>query len=86
MADGLGPYERTPEVDARLQNDFTYHKPVGDQAERYEAIRFAGYLLALHLTERAPPSRELSLALTKVDEAVFWANAAIARNEKEEGG
>ena len=28
-----------------------------------------------------PDSRELSLALTNLEQAVFWANASIARNE-----
>lgn len=29
----------------------------------------------------APDSREKSLALTHLEDAVMWANAAIARNE-----
>lgn len=31
--------------------------------------------------ELCPESRERSLAFTKIDEAVMWANASIARNE-----
>lgn len=49
---------------------------------RYELSRDFAKNFALMLTRNCPPSRELSLALTKVDEAVFWANASIARNEK----
>lgn len=30
------------------------------------------------MVRRISPSRERSLALTKLDEALFWANAAIA--------
>jgi hypothetical protein len=65
----------------KLEKDFTYHAPKGDQVPRYQAIRdqaknFAAYVLAATI-----PSREQSLALTKLEEAVFWANAAIARNE-----
>lgn len=37
---------------------------------------------AVWLLGICPDSRELSTALTKLEEAVFWANAAIARNEK----
>ena len=33
------------------------------------------------LVDECPDSRELSVALTKLEEAVMWANAAIARNE-----
>ena len=35
----------------------------------------------LQFAEKAPQSREQSLALTNVEQAIFWANAAIARNE-----
>lgn len=31
-----------------------------------------------HMVRCISPSRERSLALTKLDEALFWANAAIA--------
>lgn len=33
---------------------------------------------AEEMIRRISPSRERSLALTKLDEALFWANAAIA--------
>lgn len=60
---------------------FTYHRPVDDQSERYERIRSEAYRLGIILNENCPQSRELSLAMTKLEEAVMWANAAIARNE-----
>lgn len=65
----------------RIQRDFTYHAPHGDQADRYTEIRGTGGDFATMLVELCPPSRELSLALTAIEEAVMWANAAIARNE-----
>ena len=61
---------------------FTYHPPKPGQAERYKVIRFWALDFATALDDHAvPDSREKSLALTKIEEAVFWANAAIARNE-----
>jgi len=66
---------------ARLENDFTYHSPKGNQAERYGDHRNLVKLLSRQLVMNCPPSRELSLALTHLEEAVFWSNAAIARNE-----
>ncbi len=39
-------------------------------------MKLAQYVLAL-----TPESREQSLAVTKLEEAMMWANAAIARNE-----
>jgi hypothetical protein len=65
-----------------LENRFTYHAPKGDQANRYETIRQAGRNLAGIIDELAPDSREKSLAVTKLEEVVMWANASIARNEK----
>lgn len=67
----------------RLENDFTYHKPFGNQPERYEQIRNNAKWLAELIVALCPDSRERSLALTSLEEAVFWGNAAIARNEKE---
>lgn len=64
-----------------LDNRFTYHAPNGDQPERYEEIRSAAKELAKFIVVNTPSSREQSLAVTKLEEAVFWANAAIARNE-----
>jgi len=66
-----------------LENNFTYHPPHGNQAERYEHLRLQAKFLATELIANCPPSRELSLAMTKLEEVVFWANAAIARNEKD---
>ena len=64
-----------------LEKRFTYHPPKEDQPERYDIIRKEGRALAYLLNRNCPESRELSLALTKLEECVMWANAAIARNE-----
>ena len=66
-----------------LQNRFTYHVPKNDQPERYEWIRNEFLELALFLVHNCPQSRELSVALTNLEQASMWANASIARNEKE---
>jgi hypothetical protein len=64
-----------------IEKRFTYHTPFGDQAERYQEIRDLAKKLAYLIAEKTPDSREQSLALTNLEQAVFWANAAIARNE-----
>jgi hypothetical protein len=81
----LKTYTPTSEALARVRNDFVFHSPIGDlgQAERYERIREMGRIMAEELLRFCPQSRELSVALTNLDQVVFWANAAIARNEKE---
>jgi hypothetical protein len=65
----------------RIEVSFVYHSPKDDQPERYGMIRNAGKELALLINETTPASREQSLAFTKLEEVVMWANAAIARNE-----
>ena len=66
---------------ATIENNFTYHRPFGDQQERYERIRALGKELAYEFSFSCPVSTELSLALIKLEESIMWANAAIARNE-----
>ena len=64
-----------------VENNFTYHPPKGTQQKRYETIREFAKTYAMFLIENCPDSRERSLALTKLEESVMWANASIARNE-----
>ena len=65
---------------ADLINRFTFHPASAEQGARYDIIRKGGLSFAEDIKALAPDSRELSLAVTKIEEAVFWANAAIARN------
>jgi len=64
-----------------IEKRFTYHAPKEGQPKKYQDIRQAAKSLAYLICEFCPDSRERSLALTKLEEAVMWANAAIARNE-----
>ena len=64
-----------------LISRFTYHAPKGTQTERYKTIRASGLTLANEINELCPDSREKSLAVTKLEEVIMWANASIARNE-----
>jgi len=64
-----------------LVNRFTYHAPHGDQQDRYLGLRTQGLVLAERMEWSCPDSRERSLALTKLEESIMWANASIARNE-----
>ena len=64
-----------------LENRFTYHAPKPGQPEKYTVIRDRGKDLAYLIQHNCPVSRERSLALTKLEEAIMWANAAIARHE-----
>lgn len=60
-----------------------YHSPKDGQAEnmkKSEQIRTKGKELAYLIDGICPNSREKSLAMTKLEESVMWANASIARN------
>lgn len=67
-----------------LMNRFSYHEVKAGQPERFDGIRMKGLVMAMEVEGSCPDSREKSIALTKIEEAVFWANAAIARNEEQE--
>lgn len=64
-----------------LDNVYRHHAPRGDQQMRYETIRNGGRTLARCIIDRTPESREQSLALERLEEAIMWAIEAIARNE-----
>jgi hypothetical protein len=64
-----------------LKKRFTYHAPKDNQPQKYEVIRGTALRLAELINDITPDSREKSLAITKLEEVVFWANASIARNE-----
>jgi hypothetical protein len=64
-----------------LERRFSYHPPKDDQQPRYKWLRDEARALAFKIKRHTPPSREQSLALTKLEEVIMHANAAIARNE-----
>lgn len=62
---------------------FTYHAPTEGQPEIYKLIRDQALDSAIMLQKLCPQSRELSLAITKLEESVMWANAAVARRSED---
>lgn len=77
----MNKYKIDSRVGDQIANLFTYHAPKDDQPERYVKIRDEAKALAYTIVQNTPPSREQSVALTWLEGAIFWANAAIARNE-----
>lgn len=65
----------------QIENNFKYHTPKEGQPEKYSTIREKAKELAYLIDEMCPNSREKSIAMTELETAVMWANAAIARNE-----
>lgn len=65
-----------------LATRFTYHTPKDNQqVEKYVRVRGEALDLAAVIDELCPESREKSFAFTKLEEAIMWANASIARRE-----
>ena len=81
MGSSPAGYPINDETQKRIENNFTYHPPKADQPTRYERIRERAKEMNELICRLTPASREQSVALTKLEEVVFWANAAIARNE-----
>jgi len=74
-------YTPSPKQIAAREKQFAYHNPNNDQLDRFKSIRAHASVLADFLIGACPDSRELSLALTKLEESVMWAELSIARNE-----
>lgn len=64
-----------------LKNIFTYHAPTINQTQDYEQIRRQALDFADLVNTICPESREKSLAITSIQQAVMWANAAKAIHE-----
>lgn len=64
---------------ADITNRFDYHAPDEEKRHKHEAVRAACRDLAENLNEHIPEGREKSLAITHLEEVMFWSNAAIAR-------
>lgn len=66
-----------------LISNFNYRKMSEKQIEDSQNVRELGVKLALLIDEVIPDSREKSLAITKLEESIMWANKGISLNLKE---
>lgn len=64
----------------RIDRDYSLHYTDGDQNERCTIVRAELKKAALLLVGLVPEGRELSAALTHIEQAMFIANAGISRN------
>ncbi|MCI0559163.1 MAG: hypothetical protein MN733_11755 [Nitrososphaera sp.] len=58
---------------------FSYHQVNDVNIEKMKMLRERAVELASAITVLSPVSREQSLALTNLEQALFWANAGVAR-------
>ena len=78
------PINRTSGLasDTDILNRFAYHRPKTENtALRHNAVRMVLGAIAGELRLLVPEGRERAMFLTKLEEAMFAANAGIARNQ-----
>jgi hypothetical protein len=68
------------------KNPFEYQKPNSDQVERIEMVRKALKQSHECIMNNCLPSRERSLAITKLEEVSMWANKSIVFEPEKENG
>ena len=67
------------ELSEELATRFRYHPPSNAATvANHERVRLAAALFASAIVQIAPAGRHRSLSLTAIEEAMHWANAAIA--------
>ena len=63
-----------------IENRFAFHAATTTKKrDEHTSVRQHCRRLADELNARLPEGREKAVAMTKLEEAMFWANAAIAR-------
>ncbi len=67
------------DLHGRIDNDFSFHPATAAKEPKHDRIRRMCRSLAHELAIEVPEGREQSLMLTKLEEAMMWANAGIAR-------
>jgi hypothetical protein len=71
------------EILARVERDFTLHPPATPEAaQQMDFIRAAFRAMAKLVAGELPAGREQALSLTHLEEACFFAIAALARNQE----
>lgn len=64
-----------------LEHRFAFHPATTDERrDAHERVRQACLDAALAIEDLVLDSREKSLATTNLEQAMFWANAGVARN------
>lgn len=64
-----------------IENRFSFHPATLSTAHVHDKVRARCKSLAESLNEILPEGREKALAITHLEETMFWGNAAVARKK-----
>lgn len=68
----------------QFTHDATNHPPKDSTViDAFEALRDAAVEFAAVIYDTTPRSREQSLAVTNLEQALMWARAAVARHQND---
>lgn len=60
---------------------FIHHPPRPDQIKKYDTVRSRFKEMAEMIKNICPETRERDQSMVNLEQAMFWANASIAREE-----
>lgn len=71
-----------PRPTESIESMFSYHQPsTPDRVAQHNNVRSAFLAFAAQLDALLPPGTEHTVVLHKLQEAMFWSNAAVARQD-----
>lgn len=73
-----------PDARDDIEQRFRFHPGTAVTGPKHDEVREKFRLIALWVLDDIPPSRERALALTALQEAMMWSNAAIAIHTERE--
>jgi len=67
-----------------LVRNFTFHLATPNSEQHMKVLKLQAKDLGVSILNLTPKCRERSLALTKLEEVIMWANSGICRNQEPE--
>ena len=77
--------EEIRETREEMLERFDAHVTGESQSISIARLRIAAKVMAKVIDDEMTPGREKSVALRKLEEVLFWANAGVARNRERDG-